>query len=78
MSGVSKNEKDKAPPGTLFWMAPEVVGGLEYTRKSDVYSYAIIMWEVFTRLEPYYVSIDLLILFLLHNINLVKVTEERN
>eukprot|EP00002_Diphylleia_rotans_P006346 TRINITY_DN1572_c0_g1_i7.p1 TRINITY_DN1572_c0_g1~~TRINITY_DN1572_c0_g1_i7.p1 ORF type:complete len:1163 (+),score=185.46 TRINITY_DN1572_c0_g1_i7:1196-4684(+) len=54
LSGVSKNEKDKAPPGTLFWMAPEVVGGLEYTRKSDVYSYAIIMWEVFTRLEPYY------------------------
>eukprot|EP00002_Diphylleia_rotans_P005174 TRINITY_DN142_c0_g1_i10.p1 TRINITY_DN142_c0_g1~~TRINITY_DN142_c0_g1_i10.p1 ORF type:complete len:744 (-),score=160.74 TRINITY_DN142_c0_g1_i10:408-2639(-) len=54
LSGVSKKDKDSAPPGTLFWMAPEVIGGLEYTKKSDVYSYAIIMWEVFTRAEPYH------------------------
>eukprot|EP00002_Diphylleia_rotans_P018507 TRINITY_DN3581_c0_g1_i1.p1 TRINITY_DN3581_c0_g1~~TRINITY_DN3581_c0_g1_i1.p1 ORF type:complete len:2533 (-),score=428.58 TRINITY_DN3581_c0_g1_i1:64-7662(-) len=39
--------------GTLLWMAPEVILNQEYTRASDVYSFSIVMWEVFTRTEPY-------------------------
>eukprot|EP00002_Diphylleia_rotans_P011899 TRINITY_DN233_c0_g2_i11.p1 TRINITY_DN233_c0_g2~~TRINITY_DN233_c0_g2_i11.p1 ORF type:complete len:1491 (-),score=353.01 TRINITY_DN233_c0_g2_i11:2172-6428(-) len=54
LSGVSLTRKDgDAPPGTLLWMAPEVIRGHEYTKKADIYSYAVIMWEVFTRQEPY-------------------------
>ena len=34
-------------------MAPEVISGTTYTGKADVYSFAIIMWEVLTRETPY-------------------------
>jgi len=39
--------------GTRQWMAPEVLCQLEYTEKSDVYSYAVILWELFARIEPF-------------------------
>eukprot|EP00002_Diphylleia_rotans_P013188 TRINITY_DN256_c1_g2_i1.p1 TRINITY_DN256_c1_g2~~TRINITY_DN256_c1_g2_i1.p1 ORF type:complete len:2532 (-),score=481.87 TRINITY_DN256_c1_g2_i1:2062-8733(-) len=54
LTGVQeKREKDSVPPGTLFWMAPEVISGQTYIDKSDVYSFGIIIWEVVTREEPY-------------------------
>lgn len=40
--------------GTYFWMAPEVLQTENYNEKCDVYSYAIIAWEVFCRMEPYF------------------------
>jgi len=39
--------------GTLPWTAPEVFSGTGYTQKADVYSYAIVLWEILTRKEPY-------------------------
>ncbi|WOL19068.1 hypothetical protein Cni_G27865 [Canna indica] len=41
--------------GTLPWMAPELLGGKEnkYTEKIDVFSFGIVMWELFTGREPY-------------------------
>eukprot|EP00002_Diphylleia_rotans_P006635 TRINITY_DN159_c0_g1_i7.p1 TRINITY_DN159_c0_g1~~TRINITY_DN159_c0_g1_i7.p1 ORF type:complete len:2480 (-),score=532.94 TRINITY_DN159_c0_g1_i7:244-7683(-) len=54
LTGVQEQaKKGDEPPGTLFWMAPEVVRGGTYTEKADVYSYAVICWEIFTRAEPY-------------------------
>eukprot|EP00002_Diphylleia_rotans_P030361 TRINITY_DN6232_c0_g1_i2.p1 TRINITY_DN6232_c0_g1~~TRINITY_DN6232_c0_g1_i2.p1 ORF type:complete len:1685 (+),score=327.23 TRINITY_DN6232_c0_g1_i2:77-5131(+) len=53
LSGVALNKIDDVPPGTLLWMAPEVLRGDEYTTQADIYSFAIIMWEIFTRMEPY-------------------------
>jgi mitogen-activated protein kinase kinase kinase 7 len=34
-------------------MAPEVVLKNEYTEKSDIYSFGIILWQLLTRREPF-------------------------
>jgi len=39
--------------GTYHWMAPEVINSEFYSEKADVYSYAIILWEIYTRGVPY-------------------------
>src|SRR3569623_1366021 len=39
--------------GTPLWMAPEVLAGQAYTYSADVYSYAIVMWEIAAQAEPW-------------------------
>lgn len=39
--------------GTVQWMAPEVLGNLNYTEKADVFSFGIVVWEVMTGECPY-------------------------
>ncbi|XP_032595434.1 mitogen-activated protein kinase kinase kinase 7-like isoform X2 [Drosophila grimshawi] len=39
--------------GTPIYTAPEVFEGKKYTEKCDVYSFAIILWQVFSQKEPY-------------------------
>mmetsp|Transcript_43719 Transcript_43719/g.137291 ORF Transcript_43719/g.137291 Transcript_43719/m.137291 type:complete len:141 (-) Transcript_43719:57-479(-) len=39
--------------GTPYWTAPEVIRQENYTLKADVFSYAIILWELVTGKEPY-------------------------
>ncbi|DBA00609.1 TPA: hypothetical protein N0F65_007738 [Lagenidium giganteum] len=39
--------------GTTQWMAPEVLGSRPYTEKADVYSFGIVVWEVFTARCPF-------------------------
>lgn len=39
--------------GTYQWMAPEVISGLNYTEKADVFSFGIILWEIASREPPY-------------------------
>lgn len=39
--------------GTPATMAPEIVRQEEYSEKADVFSFAIILWELLTRAEPY-------------------------
>eukprot|EP01127_Copromyxa_protea_P012260 TRINITY_DN3175_c0_g1_i2.p1 TRINITY_DN3175_c0_g1~~TRINITY_DN3175_c0_g1_i2.p1 ORF type:complete len:683 (+),score=93.13 TRINITY_DN3175_c0_g1_i2:83-2131(+) len=39
--------------GSARWMAPEVLAGDKLNNKLDVYSYGLILWEIFTRNEPY-------------------------
>jgi len=41
------------PCGTPKWAAPEVLRNEVYTTKADVYSFAIILWELTTRLDPF-------------------------
>jgi serine/threonine protein kinase len=43
----------RPPPDNPMWLAPEVLAGQECTKASDVYSFGIIMWEVFTRQKPW-------------------------
>ncbi len=40
--------------GSIPWVAPEILNGQPYSEKADTYSYAITIWEVVTRLEPYH------------------------
>merc|ERR1712176_797852 len=42
-----------AGTGTFQWMAPEVIQGKKYDEKSDIYSLAIIFWEIKTGLIPF-------------------------
>jgi len=39
--------------GTLHWMAPEVVKERGYSKAADVYSLAVVVWEILTQQEPY-------------------------
>src|SRR3984957_12413566 len=38
--------------GIISYMAPEILGGKEYTISSDIYSYSMIMWEFMTGKAP--------------------------
>ncbi len=40
--------------GVLPYVAPEVLRGKEYTQASDIYSFGIIIYEVFNGLPPYH------------------------
>lgn len=39
--------------GTYRWMAPEVIRHEPYSSKADVYSFAIILWQLLTHDEPF-------------------------
>jgi len=45
--------KDQTTKGSLIWMAPEKMQRKDYTDKVDVFSFAIILWEITTRQKPY-------------------------
>jgi len=39
--------------GTYRWMAPEVIRHDPYSGKADVYSFAVILWQLLTHDEPF-------------------------
>lgn len=39
--------------GTVQWMAPEVLASEKYAEPADVYSFAIVCWELLSRACPY-------------------------
>ena len=39
--------------GTLQWVAPEVLRDERYSEKADIYSFAILVWELVARAVPY-------------------------
>jgi len=42
-----------AAVGSLAWMAPEIWKAEQYNEKADVYSFAIIIWELWALTDPY-------------------------
>ncbi len=53
LSTLKSQAKDTSEVGTLLWNAPEVLQGKAATAASDIYSFAMICWEVVTRRLPY-------------------------
>lgn len=47
--------KIKSPSvvGTPHYTAPEILAKIDYDEKSDVYSYAILLWEMLTKTHPF-------------------------
>ena len=40
--------------GTVSWTAPEILRSQKYSAKADVYSFAVLVWELFARKPPYH------------------------
>ncbi|XP_022860017.1 serine/threonine-protein kinase STY8-like isoform X1 [Olea europaea var. sylvestris] len=56
--GVARFQNDggvmTAETGTYRWMAPEVINHEPYDQKADVFSFAIVLWELLTAKVPYH------------------------
>jgi len=39
--------------GTVTYMAPEILSNQDYSEKVDVYSYGIVVWEIYTKQTPF-------------------------
>ncbi|OHT12953.1 hypothetical protein TRFO_17009 [Tritrichomonas foetus] len=48
------NEMKTSECGTPNYMAPEFIKGENYTEKVDVYSYAMVLWEILTGQLPFF------------------------
>lgn len=45
--------------GTMLWSAPELLSGVgDYDQQVDVYSFAIVLWEIAARAAPYSMNTD--------------------
>lgn len=53
LSSVKTADAETESVGTPLWMAPEVLGGNEYNESCDVYSFAIVLWELLTMKQPF-------------------------
>lgn len=53
LSRIHADNKTMTACGTPSWTAPEVLRNERYTSKADVYSYAIVVWELFARRDPF-------------------------
>ncbi|KAI2505827.1 guanylate cyclase [Fragilaria crotonensis] len=52
--GLSLKKQAKGAIGTPYWMAPELLRGESLnTTASDVYSFGVILYEVYSRRDPY-------------------------
>ncbi|CAK8563046.1 unnamed protein product [Lathyrus sativus] len=49
----SQTGSAKGFTGTYRWMAPEMIREKRHTKKVDVYSFAIVLWELITGLTPF-------------------------
>ncbi|RHZ84584.1 hypothetical protein Glove_79g88 [Diversispora epigaea] len=52
-TGISKNGKQKVF-GVIPYIAPEVLSGDDYLKASDVYGFAMVMFEILTGIPPFY------------------------
>lgn len=53
-SNVDTDEKRKTAVGTPYWMSPEIVNRMPYDKKTDVWSFGILLIELIQKKPPYY------------------------
>lgn len=53
LSRVKKADKNKGATGSPVYMAPEVLADKAYDEKADVFSFAVVLWELVTNKKPY-------------------------
>lgn len=51
---VKKKEKLTEKAGSLFYIAPEIVQGLEYNEKCDIWSCGVILYLMIAGYPPFY------------------------
>jgi serine/threonine protein kinase len=51
--GSEANRTKTKGVGTPVFMAPEIIDGKHYSWMADVYSYAMLLWNLWTQKEPY-------------------------
>ncbi|KAF4726754.1 protein kinase kinase kinase [Perkinsus olseni] len=52
----AKAERDESMTrkvGTIWWMAPEVLDSTHYDERADIYSYAIVCYEILSEMPPF-------------------------
>ncbi|GAM20944.1 hypothetical protein SAMD00019534_041190 [Acytostelium subglobosum LB1] len=52
-SKMMQNQLNMTVIGTPIYMAEEVIRGEKYQQSADVYSFGIVLWELFTREKPF-------------------------
>ncbi|CAI5471762.1 unnamed protein product, partial [Closterium sp. Yama58-4] len=52
-AGVNEDSGKRAAVAAMGYMAPEVLAGLPYDRRADVYSFGICLWELLTCETPF-------------------------
>jgi len=53
LSRIKANNTTMTRCNTAAWTAPEILKGTQYSEKSDVYSFAIVLWELYTQERPF-------------------------
>ncbi|PRP86868.1 hypothetical protein PROFUN_03616 [Planoprotostelium fungivorum] len=51
--GENEGQKTQTGLGPVKWMSPEALTEKEYSHKSDVWSYGIVIWEIIEESDPY-------------------------
>ena len=69
LARIKSLNSDMSRVGTPQWMAPEVLREESYTESADVYSYAVLVWELVTLRAPFQDISPLRVIFLVAHRN---------